>query len=93
MNERTKAIIRLVVALVPVANIILVAIGRNPLPFTQEEISVGISAVVGVTATIWAWWKNNNITTEAQSLQETLNELKRVNRNEAGGEGDPLEVQ
>ena len=92
MNEKTKAIIRLLVALVPVLNIILVAIGKNPLPYTQEEISVGISAVIGVAGTLYAWWKNNNISVEAQTAQKVLNEMKD-GRNKAGGEGDPLEVE
>ena len=92
MNEKTKAIIRLLVALVPVLNIVLVAIGKSPLPYTQEEISVGISAVIGVAGTLYAWWKNNNISVEAQTAQKVLNEMKD-GRNKAGGEGDPLEVE
>lgn len=93
MNERTKAIIRLLVALVPVLNIILVQFGKSPLPFSQEEVNAGLSAVVAVLGILWAWWKNNNMTRAAQSLQETLVELKEVDRDEAGGEGDTLGVE
>jgi len=93
MKQRTEAIARLVVALVPVANIILIQVGKSPLPFTQDEVNVGVSAVVSVLGICWAWWKNNNMTKAAQSLQETLVELKEVDRDEAGGEGDPLEVE
>lgn len=93
MNERTKAIIRLLVALVPVLNIVLVQFGKSPLPFSQEEVNAGLSAVVAVVGILWAWWKNNNMTKAAQSLQETLVELKKVDKDEAGGEGDPLGVE
>lgn len=93
MKQRTEAIARLVVALVPVANIILIQVGKSPLPFTQDEVNVGVSAVVSVLGICWAWWKNNNMTKAAQSLQETLVELKEVDRDEAGGEGNPLEVE
>lgn len=93
MEQRIKAIIRLFVALVPVANIVLVQFGKSPLPFTQDEVNAGLSAVVAVLGIFWAWWKNNNMTKAAQSLQETLDELKEVDRDEAGGEGDPLEVE
>lgn len=94
MSERIKAVIRLIVALVPVFNILLVQLGKSPLPFTEAEINAGLSAVVAVIGILYAWWKNNNITPEAQSLQPTLNELKRLNKvSESGGEGDPLEVE
>lgn len=93
MNERTKAIIRLLVALVPVLNIVLVQFGKSPLPFSQEEVNAGLSAVVAVIGILWAWWKNNNMTKAAQSLQDTLVELKEVDKDEAGGEGDPLGVE
>ena len=94
MSERVKAVIRLLVALVPVVNIILVQYGKSPLPFTEDQINAGLSAVVAVCGILFAWWKNNNITPEAISLQPTLNELKRLNKiDEAGGEGDPLGVE
>lgn len=93
MKQRTEAVARLLVALVPVANIVLIEFGKNPLPFTQDQVSVGISSVVSVLGIFWAWWKNNNMTRAAQSLQETLDELKEIDRDEAGGEGDPLGVE
>lgn len=92
MNDKTKAIIRLFVALVPVANIVLVQFGKSPLPFTQEEVNTGLSAIVAVIATVYAWWKNNNITIEAQTSQKILDQLKE-DSDKVGGEGDPLEVE
>ena len=91
MSEKTKAIIRLLVALVPVLNIVLTALGKSPLPFTQEEVNVGLSTIVSVAGILWAWWKNNNITIEARIAQNTLDQLKE-DRGKIGGESDPLEV-
>lgn len=93
MSERVKAIIRLIVALVPVFNIVLVQAGKSPLPFTQDEVNAGLSTVVAVLGIFWAWWKNNNMTKAAQSMQPALNELKAIDKDEAGGEGDPLGVE
>jgi len=93
MNKaQIEAIIRLIVALVPVINIVLAAFGKSPLPFTSDEVNAGLSAVVSVLAIAWAWWKNNNMTFEAQLAQKELNKLKD-DRGHVGGEGDPLEVQ
>ena len=93
MKQRIEAVARLLVALVPVANIVLIAFGKNPLPFTQDQVSVAVSSVVSALGIFWAWWKNNNMTRAAQSVQETLDELKKIDRDEAGGEGDPLGVE
>lgn len=93
MKQRTEAIVRLMVALVPVANIVLIEVGKSPLPFTQDEVNAGLSAVVAVLGICWAWWKNNNITRAAQAMQPLLEELKAEDKDEAGGEGDPLEVE
>ena len=91
MSEKTKAIIRLLVALVPVLNIVLTALGKSPLPFSQEEVNVGLSTIVSVAGIIWAWWKNNNLTIEARIAQNTLDQLKE-DKGKVGGEDDPLEV-
>ena len=93
MSERVKAVIRLIVALVPVVNIVLVQFNLSPLPFTQDEVNAGLSAVAAAAGILYAWWKNNNITKAAISMQPALNELKAVDKNEAGGEGDPLGVE
>lgn len=92
MRSKVEAAARLIVALVPVLNIVLVQYGKSPLPFTEEEANVAVSAIVAALATIYAWWKNNNITIEAQTGQKVIDELK-ANRDKAGGEGDPLEVE
>lgn len=92
MKSRVEAIVRLLVALLPAINIILVQFGMSPLPFDSDELNIFLSSVVEFLGLIWAWWKNNNITFEAQTAQEILKQLKE-DKDKVGGEGNPLEVQ
>lgn len=92
MRSRVEAIVRLLVALLPAINIILVQFNMSPLPFDSDDLNVFLSSVVEFLGLLLAWWKNNNMTFEAQLAQKELDKLKD-DRNRIGGEGDPLEVQ
>ena len=48
----------------------------NPLPFSDEQIYQGVSAIVAVIATLWAWWKNNSFTSAAIAGDIVKNEAK-----------------
>jgi SPP1 family holin len=48
----------------------------NPLPFSDEQIYQGVSAIVAVIATLWAWWKNNSFTKEAIEADEYKKKIK-----------------
>lgn len=85
MRSRVEAIVRLIVALVPAINIVLVYFGKSPLPFSQDEVNIGLSMVIQVLAIFWAWWKNNNVTKEAQVAQDILKQFKK-DKNKIGGE-------
>lgn len=71
-----QAIVRLIVLVILLINQTLIVYGWNPLPFSEEEIYEGISSVAMVLMAIYTWWKNNNVTEEAQKAQEYLDELK-----------------
>ena len=77
-----EAIIRLVVLLVLLLNNALLLIGKNPLPWSEEEIYLGVSTVATFVVTLWTYWKNNNITKEAQVSQAYLKDLKEMNKND-----------
>jgi len=72
----TQAIVRLVVLVILLANQALIVFGLNPLPFSEEQIYEAVSSVATVVVALWAWWKNNSITKEAQQADEYLQELK-----------------
>lgn len=76
-NQKISAFIRLAVLLYAVTNASLLAFGINPLPFSDEEVSAAITAILAFGSSVYAWWRNANITREAQKAQEYLDHLKQ----------------
>lgn len=64
-NGRAQAITRLIVTGVLFVNAILTAKGINPIPLDESAVGEVVSMVALGISTLWAWWKNNNITSEA----------------------------
>ena len=75
-NISIDTIIRTVVLAVTLVNSVLTMLGKNPLPFAQEDLYAVLSSVATVCATLWAWWKNNSFTCNAISADEYLTKLK-----------------
>ena len=74
-NEKTLAIVRLVVGLITIINLLLLKSGYSPLEIDEGLITTVISGIVAIGAYIWSWWKNNNVTKKAQEAQTYKNEL------------------
>lgn len=81
-NVSKETIIRTIILVITLVNSILTMFGKNPIPFSEDEIYVGLSAIATVAATIWAWWKNNSFTKNAIAADEYLKGLKEENKNE-----------
>lgn len=75
-NQRTNAIIRLVVMAVLMVNMVLTLAGKNPIPLDETALTEWLSVAAAGLSTLWSWWKNNNITKKAQEAQNTLQGLK-----------------
>ena len=52
-GERVKAVVTILVTLFSLANAGLSLAGFNPLPFTNEQVSATLFAVIGVLGTIY----------------------------------------
>lgn len=76
MKERIKAIVTIVAAGVAFVNTILTAKGINPLPFSEDAVYEWASMAVNGILVIYAWWKNQNVTEDAQDAQAVLDVLK-----------------
>lgn len=72
MKVSKETIVRTVVLFVALLNTVLNACGKNPLPFSDDEVYTGVSAVVATVAAVWAWWKNNSFTAAAVKADEVL---------------------
>lgn len=76
-NNAQAAFTRLAVLVILVINQFLVTVfGWNPLPFSEEEIYAGVSALATAAQSVYVWWKNNNVTEEAQEAQKVLERKK-----------------
>ncbi|WP_052327316.1 phage holin [Nosocomiicoccus massiliensis] len=74
------AIVRLVVMLILIINQILIGKGWTPLPYDEEQIYEFVNGLALVAVSIWAWWKNNSITKEAQKADKVLAYEKKRNK-------------
>ena len=75
-NIKTDTVIRTIILIIALVNQVLTALGKNPLPWSNEEIYSGLSAVATVAAAAWAWWKNNSLTNAAVAADEYMETLK-----------------
>ncbi|MDU1018580.1 MAG: phage holin [Bifidobacterium breve] len=75
-QERVKAIVLLIVQLFSVVQTGLSLAGISQLPFTSDQVSTAITGVIAVIASIYAWWRNNNITAAAVAGQRITDRVK-----------------
>lgn len=75
-KELSMAIIRLIITAVLMVNAALTAKGMNPIPFDETAFTEWATYIVTGLSTIWAWWKNNNVTKTAQEAQAYLDAIK-----------------
>ena len=70
MGERTKAIITIVItAVLNIANLYGFAVDAG-------AVVNAVLTVLSFICIAWSWWKNQNVTQEAQTAQVYLNKLK-----------------
>ena len=69
-------IIRTVILIAGLINMGLTLFGKNPLPFSDQQIADIISFLWTVAAALWTWWKNNSFTEPAIKADEYKDLLK-----------------
>lgn len=70
MNERAKAIITIVItAAINIANLYGFAADAG-------AVTNAVLTVLSFVCIAWSWWKNQNVTVEAQTAQIYLDKLK-----------------
>lgn len=81
-NNKSNAIVRLVVLVILIVNQALITFGYEPLPFSDEQVYEAVSIAALVVITLYSWWKNNNVTDEALSGQAEIERLKEAHKND-----------
>ncbi|KAA8820254.1 hypothetical protein CSQ85_00105 [Bifidobacterium rousetti] len=74
--ERVKAIALLIVQLYSIAQTGLSLAGISQLPFTTDQVSTAITGVIAVATSIYAWWRNNNVTEAAFAGSQLTRSIK-----------------
>lgn len=76
MKIEKSTLIRTIITFISLLNAVLTMAGKNPLPWSDEQMYAALSATATVITTFWAWWKNNSFTREAIKADEYMKELK-----------------
>lgn len=72
----SEAITNVFILVIALINAILQMLGINTLPIENEELSAIVSGVFLVGMALWNTWKNRNITTVSQEVQQIADALK-----------------
>ena len=65
-------IVRTVVLFLAWINQYLVMKGTSPLPFNDTDYEVAATALITFVASMWAWWKNNDVRFKARRNTQYL---------------------
>ena len=79
MDGKKGAIIRIAVLAITTINAILTASGRNPIPFDESAFTECFAYIINGVCAVWAWWRNNDMTKEAEEGTALTKALKVKN--------------
>lgn len=76
INITAGTIARTAVLLLALANQMLSAMGKSPLPIESTTVEQLVTAGITTVAALVAWWKNNSFTKEAIMADKEYDRLK-----------------
>ena len=65
-------VIRTIVLFLVLINQFLVSAGLNPIPGTEEQWGEIVSVIITAAVAIWAWFKNNYITSKGKTAKGSI---------------------
>lgn len=77
VRVKTDTIVRTIVLIMALINQVLAIKGKEVLPVTEDEVYQLVSLVITITASLWAWWKNNSFTQAAIMGDQLKDQLKQ----------------
>lgn len=79
---KADTIARTVILAVALINQVLAILGKDKLPFADEDIYQVVTLLFTIASSAWAWFKNNSITKNAIKADEYLAGLKQQSKGE-----------
>lgn len=76
MKIKAGTVARTAVLALALANQILSAAGKSPLPIDSATLEPWVTTGLTTAAAVWAWWKNNSFTPEAIRADELLKQMR-----------------
>lgn len=73
---KIDTIARTIVLFIALANQVLAIAGKEVFPVTEDQVYQGVTLIVTIGASVWAWWKNNSFTKAAIEADKVLTNLK-----------------
>lgn len=71
-----EAVTGVLILLIALVNAVLQMFGVNTLPIENEEVSNIISTVFLIITALWNTWKNRNVTTISQEVQQIADAIR-----------------
>ena len=76
MKIKAGTVARTAVLALALANQILSAAGKSPLPIDSATLEPWVTTGITTAAAVWAWWKNNSFTPEAIRADELMKQMR-----------------
>ena len=76
-NISTGTIVRTLCLILALANQLLSAFGKSPLPIDNAQLEQLVTGLITVAAALVNWWENNSFTKEALAADSYLEQLKK----------------
>ena len=77
MLAKPDTIIRTICLALALANQILLALGKSPIPVSDETVQTLITVGFTTVTAVWAWWKNNSFTPWAIAGDAEMDRVKK----------------
>lgn len=80
MTVSKETVIRTVIAAIALVNTVLAMCGATQIVIDDTQVAAiyeGVSAIITITTTLWAWWKNNSFTQPAITADSVLQLLQQ----------------
>lgn len=63
---------RTIIMILALVNQFLLILGKQAIPYVEEDVYTFISMIASAVSTLWVWWKNNSFSVSAQEGDKVM---------------------